>query len=236
MIVLRPLGRLAPVLILMLALLVQASIVAGAPSGPTARFDATLTATVTKDWRSSTAAPQGECTRTISRQGRRTVSMRSSRPSRLAVNRGADGRVRFLEPVVRSIGVTAAQGGSRTTQLGGQCRRSVSRSNCSRMSRTFPNEKTRLTSRVRDEVSFVKMRDVVSRSVLSSCPGEPATARARRPGIELASGRLPEKQLFDPSITQITATGSYDQTTQVDGDETTVVVEQVRWTLVLRRR
>ena len=83
-----------------------------------ATFDVTLSATVTKSWNTVTESTEESCTVFRRSIGRRTVTLRSARPTRIAVTLRS-GKASFSPAAVRFVAVQVTQTGENTDAQGG---------------------------------------------------------------------------------------------------------------------
>jgi hypothetical protein len=215
-----------------------AAVQARAASGVSeASFLASLNGTITKQWSyTTTQTTAGGCTVTTTGKGRRVISLRSADDSILRARKtaggraGFSGRVRFLTEALR-------QSGTKTTVTTGPsgCAKSTQRLVCKRLTRSLANRAARPVSNRAHELTFRRMSGLVPRSFLSaSCPGEPAEVRSIAGGLELASARFREADLFDRNVGGLTLRGGSDVTTETLSGSATVL-QHVGWGLRLRR-
>jgi hypothetical protein len=200
------------------------------------RFLASLTGTVTKQWSYTRTATVDGCTVTTRGKGTRAISLRSAVDSTLGARRTASGRASFSGSV-RFLRETVRQSGTKTTQASGPstCDTSLHRLVCKRMTRVLENRAARPLSRRLHEATFRRMTGLVPRTfVVAGCPDEPAEIRSIAGGLELASARFREADLFDRSVGGMTLQGSSDVTTETLSGSATVV-QHVSWRLRLRR-
>jgi hypothetical protein len=101
-----------------LALVCAIAVLAGAADAarPTqAAFDVTLSATVTKDWNAAVESTEDGCTVVRRSIGHRTVTLRSSRPTRIVVTLRS-GKASFAPSVLRFVTAKVAQSGENSTR------------------------------------------------------------------------------------------------------------------------
>ena len=219
-----------------LGLVCLLAVLAGTASGASelkrAVFGVTLQATVTKDWNAVTETTEDGCP--VSRQsvGRRTISLRSIRPSRVVVTFGSN-RVSYSPTIVRSVAIRLTQNGNRTTRVMAPCPVRTVRSRCARMQRLLSGARFRFFRSARNEISF---RPARLPEFGKSCPVESADVRAIRPSLRDAQGGITEQSLANPRIHAQTSLGSVEVTTDLEGEETGRVVERVHWALTFTRR
>ena len=201
-----------------------------------ARFLASLTGTVTKRWSYTTTQVVNGCTVTTNGRGTRVISLRSADDSVVSARKTTSGRARFSGHV-RFLTETVRQSGTKTTQATGPtaCDKSIHRLVCKRLTRLVRNRAAQPVSRRRHELTFRPLTGLVPRAFyIPSCPGEPGEVRSIAGGLELASARFNERDLFDRNVGGMTLEGSSDVTTEtLDGSAT--VVQHVGWRLRLRR-
>jgi hypothetical protein len=198
-----------------------------------ATFRVTVTAQVTKTWDYTVASQAGDCTTSTHVKGSRVFTLRSSRPT-IVTATGAPGRVRFTPALVRSVTARTTQGGEVTvTQRGLGCT-GRTHTICTTLRRTLTNQTLRFFRSRPGEISFRRSRDFGS-GLPRTCPPEHSEVQAERPGIHEAQGRLAERQLFDRRIRSQSATGSFEEVTEIEGNPDGRVVERVTWTLRLVR-
>lgn len=213
--------------------LASAQAVEAGPDASSARFNVTLTAQVTKTWDYVTTRAEGECTVTTHVVGSRVVTLRSSRPTIVTATSSA-GRIRFSPAVVRSVTARATQGGSvTTTERGPGCGRRT-HSNCAKPRRTLANQTLAFFRSRRNEISFRRTRDFGS-GFPTTCPLEAPEVRVERPGIHQAQGELSERDLFNRGIRSQTASGSSDETSELEGNPDGKVIARASWSLTFRR-
>ena len=198
-----------------------------------ARFNVTLTAQVTKTWDYVTNHQVGECAITTQVQGSRVVTLRSVRPT-IVTATSSGGRIRFSPAVVRFVTARARQGGSvTTTERGLGCGRGM-HFDCAKSQRAYTNQSLTFFRSRRNEISFRRTRDFAS-GLPTTCPPEALEVRVERPGVHQAQGELSERDLFNRGIRFQTASGSFMQTTTLEGDPDGKVIARVSWSLTFRR-
>jgi hypothetical protein len=203
------------------------------PSAQRATFRVTLTAQITKRWDYVTTRQEGDCTVSTRVQGKRTVTLRSARPTIVRATSTA-GRLRFNPAVVRWVTARASQGGAVTrTERGLGCT-AVTRTDCVPLRRTLANQALSFFRSRRNEISFRRTRDFAA-GFPSSCPPQAAEVRAERTGLHEAEGELSERDLFRRGIRFQTASGLFEETTDLEGELEGRIVERVSWSLTFRR-
>lgn len=204
----------------------------GAAEAARVSFRVTLQATVTKDWNTVIETTQAECPASLRSVGRRTVTLRSARPTTVIVTFGS-GRVSYSPAAVRYVAGEVVQTGNRTTRLLAPCTARTIRSRCARVRRAVSGARFGFFRSGRNEISFHPAR---LPAVSASCPGESAGVRAIRPSLQEAEGGLSEVALADSRIPSQTAFGSAELETDLEGAETGRVIERVRWELTFTRK
>ena len=208
--------------------------VTAAPRARSAVFDVSLRAQVTKTWDYRTTIEQGDCTATSHVQGRRLLTLRSARPTRvrLTVNRG---RVTFSPSYVRKLVASVTRSGVVTRVEAGpnDCPRRTTRTSCpARGTLSRPIYAARFFWSGRNEVSFRPTRDF---GPGGPCPPEAADVALEKPGIHQAQGELSLADLFNRRIRHQTAVATFEETTTLDGDPAGTVVARVTWSLRFTR-
>jgi hypothetical protein len=204
----------------------------GASQPKRVAFRVTLDATVTKDWNSVTESNENGCPTSRRSVGRRTVTLRSAKPTTVLVTLG-NGRVLYSPSVVRYVRAELSQSGSRTTTVQAPCQTRMTHSRCAHAQRALSGARFGFFRSARDELSFHPAR---LPEFPMACPPESSGVRAIRPGLQEAQGELSEAALMDPRIPAQTAVGSAEVTTDLEGQETGRVVEHVRWGLTFTRK
>jgi hypothetical protein len=200
------------------------------------RFLASLSGTVSKRWTYTSTQTINGCTVTTTGKGTRTISLRSADDSVIGARRGVGGRARFSGSL-RFLTETVRQSGTKTTQTTGPsaCEKSIRRLVCKRLTRSLKNRAVQPVSRRAHELGFRPVSGLVPRGFFApACPGEPSEVRSVRGGLELASARFREADLFDRNVGGMTLQGSSAVTTQTLGGDATVV-QHVGWRLRLQR-
>jgi hypothetical protein len=100
------------------------------------------------------------------------------------------------------------------------------------MRRAVSGGQVRFFRKSHDELAFYPTR---LPKIAASCPGEAATVRAIRPGLQQASGGISEAALANPRAPSQTGLGSSEITTDLDGTEKGQIVERVHWALTFTR-
>jgi hypothetical protein len=195
-----------------------------------ATFDVTLRATVTKDWNTVTESTEEGCTVVRRSIGRRVVTLRSARPTPVAVTLGS-GQATFSPAAVRFVVVRVTQTGENRTRRESPCATGTDRTRCRTAKRRVSGGTFRFYRSARNEISFHAAKLPAAGS---SCPREPAAVRAIRPGLQDAEGEIAEGDLAR-AVSQ-TALASAELTTDLDGAATGRVVERVSRSLTFDRR
>lgn len=223
-----PLATLVCVCALALAAAVDAR-----PAAQRATFNVTLSATLTKTWDYVTGAVVGECTVSTRVRGSRTITLRSRRPTTTRVTSSGRGPS-FSPSAVRLVTARASQSGATTkTESGLGCSRRT-HSVCAPTRTTLLNQTVRYYRSRPRELSFRRTRDFGGRLPLS-CPPQDPQVRVEQPGIHQAEGELSERDLFNRGVRSQTASGSFEETTEIEGDPDGRVVVRVSWNLRFTR-
>jgi hypothetical protein len=204
----------------------------GASQPKRVAFRVTLNATVTKDWNTVTESTENGCPTSQRSVGRRTVTLRSTRPSTVFVTLGS-GRVSYSPAVVRYVRAELSQSGNRTTSVQAPCTVRMTHSRCTHVRRAVSGASFGFFRSARDEISFHSAR---LPEFSMACPPESSGVRGIRPGLQEAQGELSEAVLMDRRIPTQTAIGTAEVETDLDGRETGRVVERVRWELTFTRK
>jgi hypothetical protein len=200
------------------------------------RFLASLGGTVTKRWSYTTEQIVNGCTVTTTGIGTRTIFLRSADDSVIAARRTAAGRARFTGSV-RFVTETVRQSGTKTVATTGPspCEKSLRRSVCRRLTRVLANRAAQPVSRRQHQITFRPVSGLVPRTFyVPNCPGEPSEVRSVAGGLELASAKFREADLFDPHVGGMTVQASSDVTTNTLSGSARVV-QHVAWRLRLQR-
>jgi hypothetical protein len=198
-------------------------------------FRVTLKATLTKDWSYVDEGELDGCPLKTQVQGRRVVTLRSTKPTLVRV-RFAGGRAVYSPAWVRSLLVLASQSGVVATNraLPPSCvAREARRSTCAPLRRASRGAAVRFFRSRRNEVSFARSPEYAA--FPATCPLQTASVRAERPSLDLAEGEISEAELRDPRIGFQTVTGSAIETTDFEGDGDGKVVVRVSWALRFER-
>ena len=195
-----------------------------------ATFDVTLRATVTKNWNTVTESTEESCTVFRRSIGRRTVTLRSARPTRIAVTLRS-GKVSFSPAAVRFVAVQVTQTGENRTRREAPCSTATERERCRPAKRSVSGGTFRFFRSARNEISFHSARLPAAGT---SCPRESAAVRAIRPGLHAAEGEIAEVDLA--RARSQTAFASAERTTDLEGAETGRIVERISWSLTFSRR
>lgn len=204
----------------------------GASQPKRVAFRVTLQATVTKDWNTVTQTTDDGCPASQRSVGRRTIMLRSARPTTVVATLG-NRRVSYSPAVVRFVAVELAQSGNRTTSVRAPCTARTTHSRCTRMRRAVTGASFGFFRSARDEISFHSSR---LPEFSMGCPRESSGVRGIRPGLHEAQGELSEAVLMDPRIPTQTSIGTAEVTTDLEGQATGRVVEHVRWALTFTRK
>ena len=191
---------------------------------------------MTKDWSYVAEDELDGCPITTRVQGRRVVTLRSTKPTLVKVM-FAGGRAVYSPPYVRSLLVQASQSGvvSSERTLPPDCTvREDRRTNCPRRRLSSRDAAVRFLRSWRNEISFARSRDFATFS--TTCPQQTASVRAERPSLDMAEGEISEAELRNSRIRFQTATGTAVETTDFEGDGDGKVVVRVNWELRFERR
>jgi hypothetical protein len=195
----------------------------------------TLKATMTKDWTYVAEDELDGCPITTGVQGRRVVTLRSTKPTLVKVT-FTGGRAVYSPPYVRSLLVQASQSGvvSYERTLPPSCTvREARRTNCPRLRLSSRDAAVRFLRSRRNEISFTRSREFATFS--TTCPQQTASVRAERPSLDMAEGEISEAELRNPRFRFQTATGTAVETTDFEGDGDGKVVVRVSWELTFER-
>lgn len=195
-----------------------------------ATFDVTLRATVSKDWNTLTESTEESCIVFRRSIGRRTVTLRSARPTPITVTFHS-GKASFSPAAVRFVVVQVAQTGENRTRRESPCRTGTERERCRPAKRRVSGGTFRFFRSARNEISFHSARLPAAGT---SCPRESAAVRAISPGLREAEGEIAEIDLAGGRSQ--TAFASAALTTDLEGAETGRVIERVSWSLTFSRR
>ena len=213
---------------------------AGAATPQRAVFSVKLTATLSKDWTVRRATTdEGECDKITTTTGRWTLSLGTTRSSRIVIQgpAAAGKPLRISAGLVRAIAGTARQTGSaRLQQRGPRCVSSTTTRACGPQTRSFRIASARLTSRTRGLARFSAMRGAsAGRAFRGSCPEQPEEIRAIRTDLALADAPLDVADVFAKDVPRFFISGNTVQETTIEGDYDGKVTERVRWTLTFTR-
>jgi hypothetical protein len=214
------------------ALLFLAGTADGAGAGKAAAFDATLRATVSKDWNTVTDSTDKGCAVSRRSVGKRVATFRSTRPTRVVVRSGS-GRVSYVPAAVRFVRIEVAETGRWTDRFEPACSSRNDQGECRRVRRVVRGARLAFFRSGRNKVSFRPARLPDTRN---ECLRESAAVRALRLGLQQAQGELSEASFADPRIRSQTASGSAEVETDLDAEEVGRVVERVSWRLTFTRR
>jgi hypothetical protein len=227
------------VLVALVSLCVFSGVAVAATRGESAgtTFRVTLKATLTKDWNYVLEGEKNGCPSRTHVQGRRVVTLRSTRPTFVAVT-FVGRRARYSPAVVRFIGGTAAQTGAVRTEEGQppSCVLRSVRQDCLRPRRLLAGQAVRFFRSRKNEISFARTRDFAA-TFPTACPPQTAPVRAERPDLNMAEGEILESAFRDTRIRSQTASARAVETTDFegDGDGDGKVVVRVSWELTFAR-
>jgi hypothetical protein len=201
---------------------------ASASSGPT-RFRLTIVGTVEQEW-TFTAAPvvSGDCRRTETSEGIRSVSFRTTVPVTVRLAAG-----RVLPVDVRRIAGTVTLAGANTTEeiCGGVGTSKIA--DCAQTRRSFTGASVHAASPRRGFISLNRIANV--RLATADCPREPPDVMRRPLGPALNSLRLPKAALMERRLAGINLHASRTQRTNYGLPEKGRLVESAGWTLTFVR-
>lgn len=219
-----------------IALVGLLAVLASAAEGTTlpspVSFNVTLKATVTKDWNVVTQATEDGCGVSRRSIGKRTVTLKSSRPTTVVVTFGSGG-VSFKPAAVRFVGLRVEETGETRTRTKAPCPVATRRARCPRAGRTASGGMFRFFRSRRNELSF---HPATLPRAPTSCPREPTAVREIRPGLHSAQAEVSEAALANARIPSQTAFGTAELTTDLEGAAVGRVVERISWELTFTRR
>src|SRR5262245_54937357 len=192
-------------------------------------FDVTIRATVTKDWNAAVESMEDGCNVVRRSVGHRTVTLRSSRPTRIVVTLRS-GKASFSPSAVRFVTAKVVQSGENSTRKE-PCGSGTVRERCRTVTRRAEGRSFRFFRSTRNTISF---RPATLPGARTSCPNESPAVREVRPALRDAGGQMAEAALAR-GIGQ-TAFASSVVTTDLEGAETGQVVERVHWSLTFAPR
>jgi hypothetical protein len=204
----------------------------GASQPKRVAFSVTLSATVTKDWNTVAESTENGCPTSVRSVGKRTVTLRSARPTIVLVTLGG-GRVSYSPAIVRNVNAGLTQSGSTTKTVGTPCLAQMTHSRCGHQRRALSGARFGFFRSARNEISFHSAR---LPELTMPCPRESSTVRAIRASLQQAQGELSESALMDPRTPNQTAVASADIETDLDAQEKGRVVEHVQWALTFARK
>ena len=202
-----------------------------------ARFNVTLTATLTKEWKFTRVEEEAGCTRTTRGSGRWQTTLATRRAATVRAISQTGGRVRFSGAVLRALTGKASQVGSFTTQATGEpsCERVARSVRCPREGRGFRGASASFASPRSRVLQFGRLRGADSIRFRSNCLDVPLDIRNLKTDLTLAPGPLDARDVFSRNVPRWFVTGDTEQVTTIEGDVTGRVTERVRWTLNFRR-
>jgi hypothetical protein len=191
-----------------------------------------LQATVTKEWNTVRQTTEAGCPVSKHSVGRRTVRLRSARPTTVVVT-FAGGRPSYSPSAVRFVAMEVTQSGSQTTGVRAPCRVGTTKTRCPRARRAVTGGAFGFFRSAQNEISFHNARLPEAQS---SCPRESSKVRAIRPSLQAAQGELSEATLMDGGYPSQTALGTAETETDLEGAEEGRVIERVSWGLTFTRK
>jgi hypothetical protein len=168
----------------------------GASQPKRVAFRVTLEATVTKDWNALTETTENGCPTVRRSIGRRTVRLRSRRPTTVLVTFDR-GRVSYAPAVVRFVAGELVQTGNRATSVKAPCAEHTARARCARRRRAVTGASFGFFRSAHDEIS-VRARRLPD--LPRGCPPESSEVRGIQPGLDEAQGELSEAALANSRI------------------------------------
>jgi hypothetical protein len=192
-----------------------------------ATFRVTLSAKLTKTWDYVDSREEPGCTSRSRVRGSRTVTLRSARATVVVVTLRS-GRLRFSPALVRSVTALTRQGGSVSRSGCGVSEQRL----CAVQQRPHRNQTFSFFRSRPGEITFRPAREY---AIASTCPPEDRSVRTERPDLDVAEGRLVERDLFNRRVRSLTVNGGYDEETQIEGGPEGTVLERVDWHLTFRR-
>jgi hypothetical protein len=192
-------------------------------------FDVTIRATITKDWNAAVESTEDGCTVVRRSIGHRTVTLRSSRPTRIVVTLRS-GKASFSPSAVRFVTAKVAQTGENSTRKE-PCGSGTVHERCRPVSRRVEGRSFSFFRSRRNTIAF---RPATLPGARTRCPNESTAVRAVKPALRDAGGRIAEAALAR-GVGQ-TAFASSVVTTDLEGTETGQAVERVHWSLTFARR
>jgi hypothetical protein len=205
----------------------------GASKPKRVAFLVTLEAKVKKSWNAVTETTANGCTTSRRSVGRRTVTLRSRRPTTVRVAFRDRRVVSYVPSAVRFVAAEVVQTGSTTTTVSGSCTPSTTRTPCARQRRVVSGARFRFFRSARNEISFRRARPP---ELLVGCPRESAEVRGIHSGLEEAEGELSEGELANSRTPDQTTFGRAELTTDLEDQETGSVVEHIVWELTFTRK
>ena len=222
---------------LVASVLVLAAGTAHAAQRPEARFEATLNATLTKEWTFTRVDEEAGCTRTTRGAGRWQATLATRRATTVRAIAAGGGKVRFSGAVLKALAGTASQTGSFTTKSTGDssCERVARSVRCARERRSFRGASTSFESPRKRVLRVGRLRGAGGMRFQSRCLDLPLDIRQIRTDLPLAPGPLDAADVFARNVPRWFVTGDTEQVTTIEGDITGRVTERVRWTLNFKR-
>jgi hypothetical protein len=201
---------------------------ASATSNPTL-FRLTIAGTAHQEW-TFTGAPvaSGDCTRTETSEGIRTVSFHTTVPVKVRLAAG-----RLLPVDVRRIAGTVTLAGANTTEEICGAVGTSKVADCAQTMRTFTGAGVHAASPRRGFITLNRIANV--RLATADCPREPAEVLRRPLGPALNLLRLPKAALKEGRLARINLHASRTQRTNYGLPEKGRLTESVGWMLTFVR-
>jgi hypothetical protein len=190
-------------------------------------FRLTIVGTTHEEW-SYTAAPvtSGNCVRTETSEGNRTVSFRTQAPVLVRLSGG-----RVLPVDVRGIMGKVTLGGANTTRE--TCTGASKIADCAQTKRAFTNASVHAASPGPGVLMLKGIANV--RLATADCPHEPPDVRSRPLGPPLNLVRLPKQALMERRLARISLRASRTRHTVYGSPEAGNLDESTEWTLTFVR-
>jgi hypothetical protein len=201
---------------------------ASATPAPT-RFRLTIAGTARQEWSYTAASVKdGECTRTETSDGVRTVTFGTSSPVTVRLAGG-----RLLPVDIRGIGGTVTlEGGNTMEQVCGDVGTEKT-ADCAQTRRVFRGATVHAASPRPGVVSLKSVANV--RLAVAACPREPADVRLRPLGPPLNLLRLPREALTGRRLTRINLRASRSRRKVFGSPEAGRLIESAAWKLTFVR-
>lgn len=219
----------AAIVVLAAALVAAAPLAAhpgAAPKRKAPRFAATVQGTLRTVWLEETRLVEDECTIDLRVSGSKRIDFRSRRPTVVQLTR-AGLRATTLRSVAGEIAGTT---GTRTSSRE-PCGKSR-QSDDAPVTGGFRDAALALSTPRRGVLQLSRLRLGVADSATWA---PPAFGRAAQPLLERAPGRVEVRKLRNSRLRTIIVAGRYTNVVRLAGDLTGNLLQEVDWTLTLRR-